>query len=72
MEVNNLEAIFGSTNQTSQGWLHRLEVLVGVWGLGFFWQGGGWGFVSLGCFVWGKAIGVCGFKGSDLMGFVWV
>ena len=35
VEVNNLKAIFGSTNQTSQGWFHRLEVLVGVWGLGF-------------------------------------
>ena len=36
VEVNNLNAVFGSTNQTSQGWFHRLEVLVGVWGLGFF------------------------------------
>ena len=65
MEVNHLDVVFGSTNQTSQGWFHRLVSLVGVSGLGV-WDGVGQGFgLFLGCFVKGKIISACGTWASN-------
>ena len=78
MEVDHLDVVLGSTNQTSQGWLHRLASLVGVSGLGG-WNGVGQGLdIFLGCFVSGNIIQKVkftlvwdfGMEGGDISGKV--